>query len=141
MIGPFRGDYRFLSNFYVEPRRQFLSNEHFYQAEKTLVIAERAAIMAAPTAGEAKRLGAEVTLRPDWDDVKLAIMLSGLRSKFYSDKTLGDLLLITGEEPLVEVNTWGDIFWGQSPYGHGENWLGRLLMEVRTELQIVRSTR
>jgi len=31
---------------------------------------------------------------------------------------------------LVEGNAWGDRFWG-SVEGSGQNWLGRLLMEIR----------
>jgi predicted NAD-dependent protein-ADP-ribosyltransferase YbiA (DUF1768 family) len=35
---------------------------------------------------------------------------------------------------LIEGNTWGDKFWGQVK-GEGANYLGRLLMKVREELQ------
>lgn len=36
---------------------------------------------------------------------------------------------------LVESNTWGDRFWGVDHAG--ENWLGRVLMETRTQLREV----
>lgn len=137
-IGPFRGDYRFLSNFWLEPRRRMLSQEHFFQSAKTLDIAERGLIMAANTPGEAKRLGRNVVLRPDWEDVKVTIMWEGLRTKFFSDESLGDMLLATGDEDLVEINTWGDTYWGVNTQGMGLNVLGDLLMRVRDEVMTAR---
>ena len=55
-----------------------------------------------------------------------------LRAKF-SDPELRGRLLATGEKHLVEGNHWGDRVWGQCPVGIGENWLGRLLMDIRAE--------
>lgn len=134
-IGPFRGDYRFLSNFWLEPRRRMLSQEHFFQSAKSLNVEDRARIMRAPTPGEAKRIGRTVVLRPDWDEVKETVMLEGLRTKFYGDDTLADMLIATGDEPLVEFNTWGDFYWGVgTASGEGLNRLGELLMQVRAEL-------
>lgn len=134
-IGPFRGEWRFLSNFWLEPQRQMLSNEHFYQSAKAQTAAERATIMLAATPGEAKRLGAEVPLRPDWEEVKEAVMLAGVRTKFYSDTLLGDRLIATGAEDLAEINHWGDEFWGVDiSTSEGGNRLGKILMQVREEL-------
>lgn len=133
MIGPFSGEYRFLSNFWPEPARGGLTNEHFFQAEKTIDPVERAFVMRAPGPTEAKKRGRMVTLRDDWDAVKDSVMLSGLRNKFYLDDTLWRALLLTGDHELVEVNHWGDRYWGVD--GHGENRLGILLMQVRAEIQ------
>jgi len=138
MIGPFNGEYGFLSNFYMEPARGMLSNEHFFQAEKSLDPEERAFVMRSSGPIEAKKRGRMITLREDWDLVKNQVMLSGLRNKFYLDKTLQARLLATGDEFLAEVNTWNDTYWGKVLTGThwiGHNWLGRLLMEVRAELQ------
>ena len=44
------------------------------------------------------------------------------------------MLLATGEEYLVEGNTWGDKYWGVCG-GIGLNHLGKLLMQVRDELE------
>lgn len=134
-IGPFRGEYRFLSNFWPEPRRRNLTNEHFYQAAKALNVEDRALIMHADTAKDAKRLGRIVVIRPDWDAIKETVMLDGLRTKFFSDENLAEMLLSTGDEELVELNSWGDTYWGvHEPNGIGQNRLGALLMEVREEL-------
>lgn len=143
MIGPFAGEYRFLSNFYIEPARGGLTNEHFFQAEKSLDPEERAFVMRSSGPGEAKKRGRMITLREDWDAVKNSVMLSGLRSKFYLDPNLRGMLLATGDEELVEVNTWGDRYWGGEwvtlPSGEqaldGKNMLGNLLMQVRAEFR------
>jgi|SRR6478736_4822637 len=139
-ISSFSGDYRFLSNFYQEPRRAMLTNEHFYQAAKALNVTDRATLMAAATPAIAKTLGRSVTLRPDWDAIKETVMLDGLRAKFFADVTLADMLLTTGDEILIEGNRWGDTYWGVCN-GHGLNRLGELLMEVREEVRLVHQAR
>lgn len=45
-------------------------------------------------------------------------------------------LLETGDQEIIEGNSWGDRFWGVSG-GAGENHLGRIIMDLRAELQIV----
>lgn len=144
VIGPFFGEYRFLSNFFQEPARAGLSNEHFFQAEKSLDPEERAFVMRSKTPGEAKRRGRMITLREDWDQIKDSVMLSGLRNKFYLDPSLRAALLATRGSLLVEVNNWGDRYWGvEEEYVpipdtrsfFGNNVLGELLMQVRSEFE------
>lgn len=135
-IEDFTGDYRWLSNFHMVDvtfdDEAYRSTEHAYQAAKTFLPAERRAIRDAETCGKAKRLGQKVSLRPDWEDVKIDIMRDLLRQKFkYPD--LRQKLIETGRHHLVEGNTWNDKFWGVCE-GEGENHLGRLLMDVRAEI-------
>ena len=66
-------------------------------------------------------------------------MREALRKKF-SDPELKAKLLATGDQLLEEGNTWHDNFWGvchcircQDVMAH--NHLGKLLMELRSELQ------
>lgn len=106
--------------------------EAAYQAAKTLIPEERQKILAATTPGEAKRLGKTVTLRPDWDEVKVEIMKGLLEQKFAQPK-YRDFLRSTGRGNLVEGNTWGDAFWG-TVNGAGQNQLGLLLMGIRSRL-------
>jgi N-glycosidase YbiA len=135
-IERFDGEYRWLSNFY--PAAVTLDGviyptvEHAYQAAKTLDRAERLGIGLKPTPGQAKRAGRHVTLRPDWDAIKVDVMEGLLRQKF-SSADLRNKLVDTGEEMIVEGNTWGDTFWGVCR-GEGKNTLGRLLMLIRHEL-------
>lgn len=134
-IRSFRGQYRFLSNFYPAEvqfeGRSYRTVEHAFQAAKTLSSQMRVAIAEAPSPGHAKALGRAVTLRPDWEDVKIGVMRDLLRQKF-GRPPLRDLLLATAPRQLIEGNTWGDHFWGICD-GEGENHLGRLLEEVRTD--------
>jgi ribA/ribD-fused uncharacterized protein len=109
--------------------------EHAYQAAKSMDPQVRRKIQGAGSPGEAKRLGRNVILRSDWDEIKLSVMEDLLRQKFGS-KNIGmsAMLLRTGTLELIEGNTWGDVYWGVCN-GKGENHLGKLLMKIRQELQ------
>lgn len=136
MINSFEGKYAFLSNFYEHPISEgsltFPTNEHYFQAMKTLDLTERIAITRAGTPGQSKRMGRSVKLRSDWEDIKLSVMETALRLKF-ADPELAAMLKATGDEELVEGNWWNDTFWGVCN-GVGENNLGKLLMKIRAEL-------
>ena len=86
-----------------------------------------------PQASKVKQFGKIIKVRRDWDDVKLDIMLWGVREKF-KHTDLKDLLLSTGDQELVEGNTWNDTYWGICR-GEGQNNLGKILMKVRMELR------
>lgn len=143
MIDCFDMKHAFLSNFYWNDIEfegiVYPTNEHFFQAMKTLNVEERRVIANCRTPGQAKRMGRKVTLRPDWEDVKVAVMKEGLYRKF-SDEQLADWLLETGNHELVEGNDWCDQTWGScNCLKHknvpGKNLLGKLLMEVREEIK------
>lgn len=81
----------------------------------------------------AKRLSKTLKARDDWFDVNIDVMRYALRCKFTQNPDLAaKLIAIEGE--IVEENEWHDTFWGVCN-GTGKNWLGRLLMELRDELQ------
>lgn len=137
VIDKFRGDFGFLSNFheasiYVDGEK-YRSVEHAYQAYKTLDPQSRKIIREAMTPGEAKKLGQCVTLRSDWESVKVDLMRSFVRKKF-ENPFLRPLLQATAEAELIEGNTWNDTFWGVCR-GVGQNWLGKILMEIRDEIK------
>ena len=136
-ITEFSGRWTRLSNFapcgiWFE-KHIYGSTEHAYQASKTLNEKERRDIRRIASPNEAKQAGQLVTLRKDWESVKIGIMEQLLLEKFAQepDRTI---LLSTGEVELVEGNWWGDKFWGQCPLGNGKNWLGKLLMKTRVAL-------
>ena len=54
-------------------------------------------------------------------------------AKFIQNPRLAKWLIETGDEILVEGNTWNDKFWGVCN-GEGANNLGKILMAIRTEL-------
>lgn len=137
VISSFRNEFGFLSNFheatiYVDGTK-YRSVEHAYQAYKTLDPWSRRLIREAKTPGEAKKLGQSVLLRGDWDEVKIDLMRTFVRKKF-ENPFLRPLLLATNEAELIEGNTWNDTFWGVCK-GIGQNWLGKILMEVRDEIR------
>lgn len=129
--------YGFLSNFhpstfYYEDNA-YSTVEHAYQCHKTLDMGSRDLIRRAKTPKEAKKLGRCLTLRPDWEEVKIPLMKSFIRKKF-DNPLLGHLLLETGDAELIYDNTWNDKFWGVCR-GAGQNWLGVILMDVRREIR------
>jgi ribA/ribD-fused uncharacterized protein len=150
-ISEFSGEYRFLSNFWyaqVEFDGEFyLTVEHAYQAAKTLdPVARKAFQDRNMRPGNAKRAGRVLAMRPDWEQVKLNIMLELLRKKF-EHPTLKGMLLATGDRYLEEGNLWHDNYWGvcrcmrcvnqrnSGGFNHESNALGELLMQVREELR------
>lgn len=136
-ITSFKGEYEFLSNFYpviIDFEGDLYGTlEHAFQAAKTTNPEERAKVRTAATPGKAKYAGKRVTLRPDWESVKLQIMEDLLRQKF-SIQPFKFQLLYTRDAELVEGNTWNDTFWGVCR-GKGLNHLGKLLMKIRDELK------
>ena len=57
-----------------------------------------------------------------------------LKEKAQQHEYVRRKLLETGDRELIE-NSWRDGFWGWAPNGEGQNMLGKLWMEVRTELR------
>lgn len=139
-IGEFKDQYRFLSNFYIAPLvwngMAWPHSEAAYQAAKTLDQAKWAEF-AKMTPSQAKQAGKVVELRPDWEQVKVRIMLEIVAAKFLQNKDLAEKLRATGDAILEEGNHWRDTTWGICPAysGKGHNYLGQILMQVRTWLQ------
>ncbi|QGH45272.1 hypothetical protein [Bacteriophage Eos] len=139
----FDGEFSFLSNFYesemeidqgpTKPPVVVKTLEHAYQALKAKTKDECDWVLASPTPGVAKRRGQKVDAWDNWEELKADIMLELLRIKFFFNENMRQRLLATGTARLVEGNTWGDRYWGVCR-GEGENTLGMLLMQVRSEL-------
>ena len=143
VIGEFQGEYRFLSNFYKTPVKyegvDYPSVENAFQAAKCKDEEERRRFETI-SPEDARALGRKVELRPDWEDIKDIVMKALVRDKFGRNAALADRLLSTGEAALIEGNNWGDRYWGVDlGSGEGENRLGNILMDVRSELELGRS--
>ncbi len=139
-ITQFQGEWRWLSNFgpgeVTLGKLTFPRREHGYQASKSLNLEVRKGFTdPAMTAGQAKRAGGFIEIRPDWERVKKKIMLLVVLSAFTQNLDLQKLLTETEDAYLEEGNTWHDNFWGACGcprhLGAGENWLGRILTMVR----------
>ncbi len=146
-ISSFEGKYDFLSNFYTIENGicyeglEYMNSEAAYQACKCLGHDEKALFMKV-AAGKAKRMGRKVTMRSDWEDIKVKKMTEIIDRKF-NIAPLGEMLLATGNKELIEGNTWHDNFWGvcscwacKSKGADGRNMLGKILMAKRAALRV-----
>lgn len=95
----------------------------------------RKRIREAPSAHEALNLAASSKhlQRRNWEKVRLDVMRDILRAKAEQHEYVRRKLLETGERYLCE-NSWRDAFWGWGENRRGQNWLGKLWMEIRSEL-------
>lgn len=138
MINKFRGENRFLSNFYETSVEWeglvYPSSEAAFQAAKTLDQEERKRFQTMKPV-EAKHEGYKVKLRENWEDIKIDVMYQIVLAKFSQNEFLKQKLIATGREWLEEGNTWGDRTWGTVD-GIGNNYLGKVLMAVRSVLML-----
>lgn len=138
----FRGSNYFLSNFYEAPVKYlgmtYRNNEAAFQSAKVVNTkhANQRVVFTHLSPDEAKRKGRHVQLRPDWEKVKDQVMYEIVKAKFAANADLKQKLLATGDAELVEGNTWHDTYWGYDiKQKRGHNKLGKILMQVRAELQ------
>jgi ribA/ribD-fused uncharacterized protein len=122
------------SNFYSSPidldGHIWPTVEHYYQAQKSTDQLDQKKVREAPTPGKAKRLGRKIRIRPDWDEIKVDVMIRAVRAKFMQHADLRDLLLST-ENATLHENSPHDMFWGI----HGKDMLGKVLMQIREEIR------
>ena len=128
--------------------RKILTSEGLYQSLRfpdrpdiqEKILNERSP-MSAKMVGKPYR---EDFCRKDWDEVRVRIMEWCLRVKYSQHRTLfGSLLRSTGDRPIVEESHKVD-FWStriveknNPEILRGENTLGRLLMDLRSEVPVL----
>jgi ribA/ribD-fused uncharacterized protein len=114
--------------------------EHAYQAGKAAKAAVRKWVLSAPSPALVAMAAHGLyswDVVPDWATIKFDRMRGVLRAKYQQHEDLRILLLSTGDARLVEsanTNNAVNRLWGEVN-GKGQNMLGKLLMEVRTELR------
>lgn len=118
----------------------FDTSEAAYHYQRFTDPEDRRAVMYAYSAHDAFRYAQEnkARQRPDWDAVKVGVMLDILRAKAAQHEYVRRKLLATGDRELIE-NSWRDSFWGWGPERTGLNMLGQLWMKVREELRTASS--
>jgi len=128
------GKYRCLSNFHIHPVTvdgiMYPCSEAAYMAQKTLNIRIREQFASVKSAKDAKNLGQDIQLRPNWDTYRIHAMYKVLFAKFSQDDESFDVLMSTGTKYIEETNWWRDKFWGVHG-GEGLNNLGHTLMTIR----------
>ncbi len=133
-------DFGCFSNFAPYPiqldGKQWPTSEHYFQAQKFVDPEHQEAIRKEKSPTIAARIGRDrkKPLRRDWESVKDSIMRKAVRAKFTQHDDLRQILLSTGDARIVE-HTENDSYWGDGGDGKGRNMLGRILMEIREELQ------
>ena len=133
-------EHGYLSNFsphgFELDGQYWLTVEHYFQAQKFPGSDYAETIRRAETPKKAKSLGRsrKHPLRPDWEEVKVDIMRRAVRAKFTTHHEIRDALLATGDQDLIEAAP-NDYFWGAGRHGTGQNVLGKILMDLRTQLQ------
>lgn len=131
-----KGDYKEFSNFYPSEieidRKTYPTVEHYFQACKAIKEADHEKVRMAESPYEAKKLGNDIDIRPDWEEVKYGVMIKGLYAKFTGHIVLKVLLLTTGDLTIHE-HTENDKEWGWFD-GKGGDKLGKALMEVREQI-------
>ncbi|MCW8333794.1 GTP cyclohydrolase II [Vibrio paucivorans] len=130
----------FLSNFYPSKIKiddvSWPTSEHYYQAQKFISAELQQEILSAETPDIAFELSRkyELDARADWYDIRVQVMEKIVKEKFYQNPQLAHYLVNTGDRDLKE-HSHKDAFWGDGGDGKGQNILGKILMQVRQELQ------
>lgn len=146
--------YCHLSNFYtrefVYDHQSFVSVEQAYQFKKATIAKDRnkcREILFNADPSTQKYLGRQVKgLDIDqWNNSKLDYMKDILIAKYTQHSDLKDTLIATGNKQIAEANSRDDYYGVGLPLTHkdildptawrGQNNLGKLLMEIRKELQ------
>ena len=131
------GEYGEFSNWFpaefVYDGLRWANTEQAFMYYKSEEKEYRKAVRKATDPREAKKLGRNCKLRPDWDNVKYSIMLAVNMAKYQQNPYLAELLQSTGKRRIHE--NCKDPWWGGGPnFPHGKNWLGQVLEDVRTLL-------
>jgi ribA/ribD-fused uncharacterized protein len=71
---------------------------------------------------------------PTWNERKIVVMYDILMAKFGQHQQCQTILKSTGNAKLVELSDY-DKFWAQDKLGQGENHLGKLLEQIRDNVQ------
>ncbi|KAF5745881.1 riboflavin biosynthesis protein PYRR chloroplastic-like [Tripterygium wilfordii] len=120
------------------------SVEHYYQAQKFVGVNDPIAqdciekIKCAKSPEEAARMGRLMQrqhpdlVNSDWESAKIDVMYRALKCKFSIYPHLNSMLLSTAGSILIEASPH-DLFWGGGREGEGLNYLGRILMQLRSE--------
>ena len=124
------------SNFYpcsiFVDGKMWPSTEHYYQAMKTIIPEEIEAIRLQTKAFYARKMGREVRMVDNWDDIKNDVMYKVVYAKFNQISQCRALLLSTGDLSIHEDSPH-DFYWGWR--NHGADKLGQILVRVREELR------
>ncbi|MBK24831.1 MAG: Swarming motility protein YbiA [Halobacteriovorax sp.] len=112
------------------------TSEHYYQAHKYDKKELQEYVRQAGSPEEAAKRGRDKNYpkRGNWKEVKDQIMYKALVAKYTQHQNLKELLLSTGNAPIIE-HTKRDKYWGDAGDGSGLNKLGIMLVDIREKIK------
>ncbi len=110
------------------------TSEHYYQAQKFAGTAHAETIRLVKTPAESAKLGHALPHRGDWKKIKYDVMKRAVLRKFQTHANIRQVLLSTGDKNIIQKDL-GDYYWGCGRDDSGKNYLGKILMEVRSSLR------
>ena len=115
---------------------QWVTAEHYYQAMKYPDQARFQAIVAAPDAATARKLGVGCLKRKrrDWQSVRQVVMTRALYTQARTHEDFATRLLDTSDQPIFNKQQY-DYYWGLGRDHRGNNHYGEVLMRVRQKLR------
>lgn len=136
-VTEFTGKYNFLSNFYNHPLIldgvKYSNAEAAFQAQSAADEGSKRKF-ARLSGIKAKAYSRHIIQRDDWDEEAQVLAMRNVLVAKFKDKEMAEKLCNTGDEELINANQFRDNFWGVTIHG-GKNNLGKLLMELRADLQ------
>lgn len=139
-----KGDYTCFNNmtstFIDYNNEPYRCAESAWQAQKCADPDERKCFFLLPGPA-ARRLGAVINKRPDWDEIQYEILVKVLTAKFEQNIPFRKVLLSTGDEPIVydttglHDNLLGRCNCNKCLMLPSQNLLGKALEEVRSKLR------
>jgi len=111
------------------------TSEHYFQSQKFAgtVYEEQVRLAGSPMKAVSIGRDRNLPLRADWNEVRVEVMRTAIKAKFSQYPELRAKLISTGNLTIVE-HTTADTFWGDGGNGHGQNMLGKILMEERSSI-------
>jgi ribA/ribD-fused uncharacterized protein len=82
------------------------------------------------------RMYKDLQIVDDWSTLRFIMMKRALFAKFDQHASIRTMLLNTKSAEIIE-NSPRDAFWGIGKDGDGKNHLGKLLMEIREEFNLM----
>ena len=113
----------------------FNTVEHYYNWKKFSDPIMQKRILDAPTGLMSREIAAKYNylMVPDFDKIKDVVMLNALRAKFSQHPHLATQIQQTASSPIIYHNA-RDTYWADGGNGDGHNKLGKLLVQIRSEL-------
>lgn len=136
----YEGKYYCFSNFssheVIFLDKRYKTAEHCYQSQKFIDPEIKTEIESAPSPFMAKKISHQhdEKKRKDWEEIKTDIMKQIITEKVKQHDEVRELLQDTGNNEICD-NTPFDYFWGIGENGNGKNFLGKILMDIRSEIK------